>query len=261
MTDSPYEHILLPSGGEAIAVGPDQSLQVPDRPIVPFIEGDGIGIDVTPVMRQVVNQAVRRAYGGARKIYWMEIYAGEKASRLYREGTWLPDETLQAMQDYVVSIKGPLTTPVGQGMRSLNVAIRQRMDLYACVRPIRYFHGTPTPLKSSETTDMVVFRENTEDIYAGIEWPADSAEAETLIGFLQQQMGVREIRFPGSSGIGIKPVSREGSSRLIRKALRYALDNDRRSVTLVHKGNIMKYTEGAFCRWGYELARAEFDAE
>ena len=261
MTDSPYEHILQPSGGEAITVGPDQTLQVPDRPIIPFIEGDGIGIDVTPVMRQVVNQAVRRAYGGARKIYWMEIYAGEKASRLYREGTWLPDETLQAMQDYVVSIKGPLTTPVGQGMRSLNVAIRQQMDLYACVRPIRYFHGTPTPLKSSETTDMVVFRENTEDIYAGIEWPADSAEAETLIDFLQQQMGVREIRFPGSSGIGIKPVSREGSSRLIRKALRYALDNDRRSVTLVHKGNIMKYTEGAFCRWGYELARAEFDAE
>ena len=261
MTDSSYEHILLPSGGEAIAVGPGQALQVPDRPIVPFIEGDGIGIDVTPVMRQVVNQAVRRAYGGARKIYWMEIYAGEKASRLYREGAWLPDETLQAMRDYVVSIKGPLTTPVGQGMRSLNVAIRQRMDLYACVRPIRYFHGTPTPLKSSETTDMVVFRENTEDIYAGIEWPADSQEAETLIDFLQQQMGVREIRFPGSSGIGIKPVSREGSSRLIRKALRYALDNDRRSVTLVHKGNIMKYTEGAFCRWGYELARAEFGAE
>ena len=261
MADSPYEHILLPSGGEAITVGPDRALQVPDRPIVPFIEGDGIGIDVTPVMRQVVNQAVRRAYGGARKIYWMEIYAGEKASRLYREGAWLPDETLQAMQDYVVSIKGPLTTPVGQGMRSLNVAIRQRMDLYACVRPIRYFHGTPTPLKSSETTDMVVFRENTEDIYAGIEWPADSAEAETLIDFLQQRMGVREIRFPDSSGIGIKPVSREGSSRLIRKALRYALDNDRRSVTLVHKGNIMKYTEGAFCRWGYELAHAEFDAE
>ena len=261
MAAGPYEHILQPDGGAAIAVGPDQSLQVPDQPIIPFIEGDGIGIDVTPVMRRVVNQAVRRAYGGARKIYWMEIYAGEKASRLYREGTWLPDETLQAMQDYVVSIKGPLTTPVGQGMRSLNVAIRQRMDLYACVRPIRYFHGTPTPLKSSETTDMVVFRENTEDIYAGIEWPADSAEAETLIGFLQQQMGVREIRFPGSSGIGIKPVSREGSSRLIRKALRYALDNDRRSVTLVHKGNIMKYTEGAFCRWGYELARAEFGAE
>ena len=261
MTDSPYEHILLPSGGEAITVGPDQALQVPDRPIVPFIEGDGIGIDVTPVMRQVVNQAVRRAYGGTRKIYWMEIYAGEKASRLYREGTWLPDETLQAMQDYVVSIKGPLTTPVGQGMRSLNVAIRQQMDLYACVRPIRYFHGTPTPLKSSETTDMVVFRENTEDIYAGIEWPADSEEVKALIDFLQQQMDVREIRFPGSSGIGIKPVSREGSSRLIRKALRYALDNDRRSVTLVHKGNIMKYTEGAFCRWGYELAHEEFGAE
>ena len=257
----PYEHILQPSGGEAIAVGPDQALQVPDRPIVPFIEGDGIGIDVTPVMRQVVNQAVRKAYGDARKIYWMEIYAGEKASRLYREGTWLPDETLQAMRDYVVSIKGPLTTPVGQGMRSLNVAIRQQMDLYACVRPIRYFHGTPTPLKSSETTDMVVFRENTEDIYAGIEWPSDSAEVKVLIEFLQQQMGVREIRFPDSSGIGVKPVSREGSSRLIRKALRYALDNDRRSVSLVHKGNIMKYTEGAFCRWGYELAREEFGAE
>ena len=257
----PYEHILQPSGGEAIAVGPDQALQVPDLPIVPFIEGDGIGIDVTPVMRQVVNQAVRKAYGDARKIYWMEIYAGEKASRLYREGTWLPDETLQAMRDYVVSIKGPLTTPVGQGMRSLNVAIRQQMDLYACVRPIRYFHGTPTPLKSSETTDMVVFRENTEDIYAGIEWPSDSAEVKVLIEFLQQQMGVREIRFPDSSGIGVKPVSREGSSRLIRKALRYALDNDRRSVSLVHKGNIMKYTEGAFCRWGYELAREEFGAE
>ena len=261
MAAGPYEHILQPDGGAAIAVGPDQSLQVPDRPIVPFIEGDGIGIDVTPVMRRVVDQAVRRAYGGARKIYWMEIYAGEKASRLYREGAWLPDETLQAMRDYVVSIKGPLTTPVGKGMRSLNVAIRQQMDLYACVRPIRYFHGTPTPLKSSETTDMVVFRENTEDIYAGIEWPSDSDEVKVLIDFLQQRMGVREIRFPDSSGIGVKPVSREGSSRLIRKALRYALDNDRRSVSLVHKGNIMKYTEGAFCRWGYELAREEFGAE
>ena len=261
MAAGPYEHILQPDGGAAIAVGPDQSLQVPDQPIIPFIEGDGIGIDVTPVMRRVVNQAVRRAYGDARKIYWMEIYAGEKASRLYREGAWLPDETLQAMRDYVVSIKGPLTTPVGEGMRSLNVAIRQQMDLYACVRPIRYFHGTPTPLKSSETTDMVVFRENTEDIYAGIEWPSDSEEVKVLIDFLQQRMGVREIRFPGSSGIGVKPVSREGSSRLIRKALRYALDNDRRSVSLVHKGNIMKYTEGAFCRWGYELAREEFGAE
>ena len=261
MAAGPYEHILQPDGGAAIAVGPDQSLQVPDRPIIPFIEGDGIGIDVTPVMRRVVDQAVRRAYGGARKIYWMEIYAGEKASRLYREGAWLPDETLQAMRDYVVSIKGPLTTPVGKGMRSLNVAIRQQMDLYACVRPIRYFHGTPTPLKSSETTDMVVFRENTEDIYAGIEWPSDSDEVKVLIDFLQQRMGVREIRFPDSSGIGVKPVSREGSSRLIRKALRYALDNDRRSVSLVHKGNIMKYTEGAFCRWGYELAREEFGAE
>ena len=256
-----YENIHVPADGERIAVRPDQSLDVPDRPIIPFIEGDGIGIDVTPVMRQVVKNAVRAAYGDERKIYWMEIYAGEKACKLYQEGNWLPDETLQAMQDYVVSIKGPLTTPVGKGIRSLNVAIRQQMDLYACVRPIRFFPGTPTPLKISDTTDMVVFRENTEDIYAGIEWASDSPEVRKLIQFLEQEMGLKEIRFPESSGIGIKPVSQEGSSRLIRKAVRYAIDNHRSSVTLVHKGNIMKYTEGAFCRWGYDLVTEEFGAE
>ena len=261
MATEPYEHILVPTGGEPIRIRDGRTLEVPDRPIIPFIEGDGIGIDVTPVMRQVVNQAVRMAYEGRRKIFWMEVYAGEKASKLYREDSWLPDETLQAMQDYTVSIKGPLTTPVGEGARSLNVAIRQQMDLYACVRPIRYFHGTPTPLKSSDTTDMVVFRENTEDIYAGIEWPSGSPEVQKLIAYLQDEMGVRNIRFPDTSGIGIKPVSQEGSSRLVRKAIQYALDNRRRSVTLVHKGNIMKYTEGAFCRWGYELAAQEFGAE
>ena len=261
MVTDKYEHIQVPVGGEPITVGADQSLEVPDFPIIPFIEGDGIGIDVTPVMRQVVKAAVRSAYEGKKKIYWMEIYAGEKASKLYREGAWLPDETLQAMQDYVVSIKGPLTTPVGEGIRSLNVAIRQKMDLYACVRPIRFFPGTPTPLKTSSTTDMVVFRENTEDIYAGIEWPNGSPEVRKLIKFLQEEMGVSEIRFPESSGIGIKPVSQEGSCRLIRKAIRYAIDNHRASVTLVHKGNIMKYTEGAFCGWGYELADQEFGAE
>ncbi len=261
MPNEQYEHILVPTGGEPIRVSNGRTLAVPDRPIIPFIEGDGIGIDVTPVMRQVVNQAVRMAYEGRRKILWMEVYAGEKASKLYHEDSWLPEETLQAMQDYVVSIKGPLTTPVGEGARSLNVAIRQQMDLYACVRPIRYFPGTPTPLKSSATTDMVVFRENTEDIYAGIEWPSGSPEVQKLIQYLQKEMDVRNIRFPDTSGIGIKPVSREGSSRLIRKAIQYALDNQRRSVTLVHKGNIMKYTEGAFCRWGYELAAQEFGAE
>ena len=255
-----FEHIHVPSNGSPITVANDGSLEVPDQPIIPFIEGDGIGIDVTPVMRQVVNQAVRKAYGGKRQVSWMEIYAGDKAVELYGHNTWLPDETLQAMQDYLVSIKGPLTTPVGEGIRSLNVAIRQKMDLYACVRPIRYFPGTPTPLKSSSATDMVVFRENTEDIYAGIEWPADSPEVQKLIKFLQDEMDVHEIRFPDSSGIGIKPVSREGSRRLIRKALRYAIDNQRQSVTLVHKGNIMKYTEGAFMTWGYELAVEEFAA-
>ena len=253
-------HISPPSDGEKISINPDGTLEVPDRPVIPYIEGDGIGIDVTPVMINVVNQAVEKAYGKARSIAWMEVYAGEKAAVRYGEDDWLPQETLDAMNEYIVSIKGPLTTPVGKGMRSLNVAIRQEMDLYACVRPIKYFHGTPTPMKDSEATDMVVFRENTEDIYAGIEWPANSDEVRKVIDFLQNQMGVTGIRFPESSGIGIKPVSEQGSKRLIRKAIQYAIDNDRSSVTLVHKGNIMKYTEGAFRNWGYELAQEEFGA-
>ena len=253
-------HISPPSDGEKISINPDGTLEVPDRPVIPYIEGDGIGIDVTPVMINVVNQAVEKAYGKARSIAWMEVYAGEKAAERYGEDEWLPQETLDAMNEYIVSIKGPLTTPVGKGMRSLNVAIRQEMDLYACVRPIKYFHGTPTPMKDSEATDMVVFRENTEDIYAGIEWPAKSDEVRKVIDFLQNQMGVTGIRFPESSGIGIKPVSEQGSKRLIRKAIQYAIDNDRSSVTLVHKGNIMKYTEGAFRNWGYELAQEEFGA-
>ena len=260
MTYELYEHIQRPADGERISIHSDGSLKVPDYPIIPFIEGDGIGIDVTPVMRRVVNTAVNKAYGESRAIVWMEVYAGEKASKLYGELSWLPQETLDAMNDYVVSIKGPLTTPVGGGMRSLNVAIRQEMDLYACVRPIRYFAGTPTPLKDSETTDMVIFRENTEDIYAGIEWEAGSAEVKRVIDFLRTEMQVTEIRFPESSGIGIKPVSREGSERLIRKAIQFAIDNGRSSVSLVHKGNIMKFTEGAFRNWGYELAQREFGA-
>jgi isocitrate dehydrogenase len=255
-----YEHIQLPAAGERIKIHPDHTLEVPDNPVIPFVEGDGIGIDVTPVMRRVVNAAVRKAYGDRRSISWLEIYAGEKAGKLYGSNTWLPEETLDAMSRYVVSIKGPLTTPVGNGMRSLNVAIRQKLDLYACVRPIRFFPGTPTPMKESDSTDMVIFRENTEDIYAGIEWPAQSEDVKKVINFLRNDMGVTAIRFPNSSGLGIKPVSREGSSRLIRKAIRYAIDNDRSSVTLVHKGNIMKYTEGAFRTWGYEVAQREFGA-
>lgn len=257
----PYDKIQIPAGGAAITANPDFSLNVPDNPIIPFIEGDGIGIDVTPVMRRVVDEAVKRAYAGKRRIAWMEIYAGEKAVKLYGGEEWLPEETLDAIRKYIVSIKGPLTTPVGGGIRSLNVTIRQTMDLYACVRPIRYFPGTPSPLKDSELTDMVIFRENTEDIYAGIEWEAMSEDAKKIIHFLQKEMGVTQIRFPSTSGIGIKPVSREGSKRLILKAIQYAIDNDRHSVSLVHKGNIMKFTEGAFCTWGYELAKARFDAK
>ena len=259
MTKPPSSaHVRRPARGERIRVAAGR-VEAPDCPIIPFIEGDGIGVDVTPVMRQVVDAAVHRAYGDRRHVEWMEVYAGEKAMALY--GEWLPHETFDLIREYAVAIKGPLTTPVGKGMRSLNVAIRQELDLYACVRPIRYFPGTPTPLKDSETTDMVIFRENTEDIYAGIEWPAESAEVAKVLRFLADEMKVDGIRFPGSSGIGIKPVSREGSQRLIRKALRYAVDNDRRSVSLVHKGNIMKYTEGAFRNWGYELAIEEFGAE
>ena len=261
MAHKPYEHIQVPAEGEAIKLNPDKSIEVPDVPIIPYIEGDGIGIDVTPVMRRVVSAAVKNAYNDKRRISWMEIYAGEKASRLYGETEFLPEETLEAMKKYVVSIKGPLATPVGEGMRSLNVAIRQVLDLFACVRPIRYYSGTPTPLKDSATTDMVIFRENTEDIYAGIEWEAQSDEVKKVIKFLREEMHVTKIRFPDTSGIGIKPVSKEGSTRLIRKAIQYAIDNGRRSVSLVHKGNIMKFTEGAFRNWGYALAMQEFNAE
>jgi isocitrate dehydrogenase len=253
-----YEHIIVPADGTKIRVNTDNSITVPDTPILPFIEGDGIGIDVTPAMLKVVNAAVAKAYGGKRAIRWMEIYAGAKANKIY--GNWLPDETLQVLRDFVVSIKGPLETPVGEGIRSLNVAVRQTLDLYACVRPIRYFPGVVSPMADASLTDMVIFRENTEDIYAGIEWAAGTAEVHQLIEYLQSQLNVREIRFPASSGIGIKPVSKEGSQRLVRKAIQYAIDTDRTSVTLVHKGNIMKYTEGAFRNWGYQLAREEFGA-
>jgi isocitrate dehydrogenase len=253
-----YEHIKVPSGGQKITVNTDSSLNVPDRPVIPFIEGDGIGIDVTPVMINVVDAAVKKAYGDRRKIEWMEIYSGEKANKIY--GQWFPEETLLALRDFVVSIKGPLGTPIGGGIRSLNVAMRQSLDLYACVRPIRYFPGVSSPMQDASLTDMVVFRENTEDIYAGIEWPAGSAEVHKLITYLQREMHVSGIRFPASSGLGIKPVSKEGSQRLIRKAIQYAVDNDRSSVTLVHKGNIMKFTEGAFRNWGYLLAKEEYGA-
>jgi isocitrate dehydrogenase len=253
-----FQHILVPEAGRRIRINADFSLDVPDEPILPFIEGDGIGIDVTPAMRRVVDAAVAQAYGGARRVRWMEVYAGEKANALY--GQWFPDETLVALREFVVSIKGPLGTPVGTGLRSLNVAIRQELDLYANVRPIRYFPGVASPMADASLTDMVVFRENTEDIYAGIEWPAGSREVHKLIAFLQTELHVTAIRFPESSGIGIKPVSKEGSQRLVRKALQYTIDNDRVSVTLVHKGNIMKFTEGAFRNWGYEVAREEFGA-
>ena len=254
-----YEHIVLPKAGHRITVNPDSSLNVPDDPIIPYIEGDGIGIDVTPAMLRVVDAAVAKAYGKQRRIHWVEVYSGEKATRLY--GQFFPDETLQALREFVVSIKGPLGTPIGEGIRSLNVAMRQSLDLYACVRPIRHFPGVSSPMQDASLTDMVVFRENTEDIYAGIEWPAGSAEVHKLIAYLQREFGVTGIRFPASSGIGIKPVSKEGSQRLIRKAIQYAIDNDRVSVTLVHKGNIMKYTEGAFRNWGYQLAKEEFGAK
>ncbi len=255
-----YEKIEIPAQGEKITVNPDNSLNVPDRPIIPFIEGDGIGVDITPVMRKVVDAAVEKAYAGERGIAWMEIYAGEKAVKVYGGDNWLPDETFDAVKEFVVSIKGPLTTPVGGGIRSLNVTLRQVLDLYVCLRPVRYFQGTPSPLCHPEYTDMVIFRENSEDIYAGIEWPAGSEEVKKVIDFLRNEMGVTKIRFPETSGIGVKPVSSEGTKRLVRKAIQYAIDNDRPSVTLVHKGNIMKFTEGAFKEWGYELAREEFGA-
>jgi isocitrate dehydrogenase len=254
-----YEKIQVPKVGQRITINPDSSLNVPDVPYIAFIEGDGIGIDITPVMLKVVDAAVQKAYGGKRKISWVEVFAGEKAAKVYGNG--FPDETLTALRDFVVSIKGPLGTPVGGGMRSLNVAMRQNLDLYACVRPIRYFPGVATPMADASLTDMVVFRENTEDIYAGIEWPTGSPEVQRLIYFLQNELKVSGIRFPASSGLGIKPVSKEGSQRLVRKAIQYAIENDRVSVTLVHKGNIMKYTEGAFMQWGYLLAKEEFGAQ
>ena len=256
-----YQHVSVPSGGAKIEVRSDFSLVVPDNPIIPYIEGDGTGVDITPVMIKVVDAAIAKAYRGKRRIHWMEIYAGEKSTRVYGPDVWLPEETLDIVRDYVVSIKGPLTTPVGGGIRSLNVALRQQLDLYVCLRPIRYFRGVPSPVKEPEKIDMVIFRENSEDIYAGIEWPEGSAGAKKVIEFLVNEMGVRKIRFPETSGIGIKPVSREGTERLVRKALQYAIDNDRRSVTLVHKGNIQKFTEGAFRDWGYALAQREFGAK
>jgi isocitrate dehydrogenase len=255
-----FEKIQVPADGEKITVNDDFSLNVPDRPVIPYIEGDGIGIDISPVMKKVVDAAVAKSYGGQREIAWMEIYAGEKSTHVYGEGVWLPDETLEAVKDYVVSIKGPLTTPVGGGIRSLNVTLRQELDLYVCLRPVRYFDGTPSPLRHPEYTDMVIFRENSEDIYAGVEWQSGSPEARKVIDFLIGEMGVTKIRFPETSGIGVKPVSSDGTRRLVRKAIQYAIDNGRDSVTLVHKGNIMKFTEGAFKDWGYALAKEEFGA-
>ena len=256
-----YQKIQVPATGDKITVNADMSLSVPKNPIIPFIEGDGIGVDISPVMIKVVDAAVEKAYKGERKIAWMEVYAGEKATQVYDQDTWLPQETLDAVRDYVVSIKGPLTTPVGGGICSLNVALRQQLDLYVCQRPVRWFEGVPSPVKKPGDVDMVIFRENSEDIYAGVEWKAGSPEAEKVIKFLTEEMGVKKIRFTENCGIGIKPVSQEGTKRLVRKALQYAVDNDRSSVTLVHKGNIMKFTEGAFKDWGYEVARDEFGAE
>ena len=256
-----YQHVKVPAGGQKITVNKDYSINVPDNPIIPYIEGDGTGLDITPVMIKVVDAAVAKAYGGKRKIHWMEIYAGEKSTKVYGPDVWMPAETLTILKDYVVSIKGPLTTPVGGGIRSLNVALRQELDLYVCLRPVRWFKGVPSPVKEPEKTDMVIFRENSEDIYAGIEWAAESDGARKLVDFLIKEMGVKKIRFPATSGIGIKPVSREGTERLVRKALQYVIDNDKPSLTIVHKGNIMKFTEGAFRDWSYGLAEKEFGAK
>ena len=254
-----YQKIVVPADGSKITVNADLSLNVPNHPIIPFIEGDGIGVDITPAMKAVVDAAVQKAYGGKRSIEWMEVYCGEKADKIY--GSYMPEETFEALREFVVSIKGPLTTPVGGGIRSLNVALRQELDLYVCVRPVRWFEGVPSPVQHPELTDMVIFRENSEDIYAGIEWKADSPEAKKVIKFLKEEMGVTKIRFEDNCGIGIKPVSKEGTQRLVRKAIQFAIDNDKPNVTLVHKGNIMKYTEGAFKEWGYELAVDRFGGE
>jgi len=253
-----YQHIQVPAEGKKIAVNADFSLNVPDNPIIPFIQGDGTGRDVTPVMLKVVDAAVAKAYGDQRKINWMEIYAGEKSTQLYGADVWLPEETVAAVKEFVVSIKGPLTTPVGGGIRSLNVSLRQQLDLYVCLRPVRYFKGVPSPLREPEKTNMVIFRENSEDIYAGIEWQAGTDGAKKLIDFLVKEMGVKKLRFPETSSLGIKPVSQEGTERLVRKAIQYAIDHDKPSVTIVHKGNIMKFTEGSFRDWAYALAQKEF---
>ena len=255
-----YQKIQVPAG-DKITINADMTLTVPNNPIIPYIEGDGIGVDISPVMIKVVDAAVEKAYGGKRKISWMEVFAGEKATQVYDSETWLPEETLNAVRDYVVSIKGPLTTPVGGGIRSLNVALRQQLDLYVCLRPVRWFDGVPSPVKRPQDTDMVIFRENSEDIYAGVEWQAGTPEADKVIKFFTEEMGVTKIRFTENCGIGVKPVSLEGTKRLVRKALQYIIDNDRDSLTIVHKGNIMKFTEGAFKDWAYEVARDEFGAE
>ena len=256
-----FQKIVVPEGGAKITANSDNTLNVPNNPIIPFIEGDGIGVDVTPAMKIAIDAAVDKAYGGERKIHWMEVYAGEKATHVYDADTWLPEETLEAVKDYIVSIKGPLTTPVGGGIRSLNVALRQKLDLYTCLRPVRWFTGVPSPVKKPADVDMVIFRENSEDIYAGVEWKAGTPEADKVIKFLREEMGVTNIRFPENCGIGVKPVSEEGTKRLVRQAVQYTIDNDRESLTLVHKGNIMKFTEGSFKDWGYELAKEEFGAE
>ncbi|MBG57302.1 MAG: isocitrate dehydrogenase (NADP(+)) [Porticoccus sp.] len=255
-----YQHIQIPTDGEKITVNSDYSLNVPSNPIIPFIEGDGIGVDITPVMIKVVDAAVEKAYAGSKKISWMEVYCGEKAAEIY-DGDWFPAETLDAIREFSVSIKGPLTTPVGGGFRSLNVALRQELDLYVCQRPVRWFQGVPSPVKKPGEVDMCIFRENSEDIYAGIEWRAGTDEAKKVINFLRNEMGVTKIRFPENCGIGVKPVSEQGTKRLVSKAIQYAIDQDKSSVTLVHKGNIMKFTEGAFCDWGLEEARDEFGAK
>ena len=255
-----YDKIKFPAG-DRITVSADGKLTVPDHPLITYIEGDGIGADITKAAMHIWNSAIQKAYSGKRSIAWTEVFAGEKATRIYGEGVWLPEETLQAIEECKISIKGPLTTPVGKGIRSLNVQLRQKLDLYVCLRPVRHFAGVPSPVKEPDKTDMVVFRENTEDIYAGIEWASGTPEAKKVIDFLRNTMGVTKIRFPETSGIGVKPVSREGSERLIRAAIRYAIDNKRKSVTLVNKGNIMKFTEGAFKDWGYELAKREFPNE
>jgi isocitrate dehydrogenase len=255
-----YSKVVVPADGEKITVNPDKSLHVPARPIIPFIEGDGIGVDITPAMLKVVDAAVKKAYAGKRSIAWTEVYAGEKAVATYGDDQWLPEETLEAFKEFVVGIKGPLTTPIGGGIRSLNVALRQLLDLYVCLRPIRWFEGVPSPVREPGKTNMVIFRENSEDIYAGIEWQADSDEARQVIAFLREKMGVKKIRFPEHCGIGIKPVSRQGTQRLVSKAIQYAIDNDKPTVTLVHKGNIMKFTEGAFKDWGYQAAAEQFGA-